>query len=127
MVIPFIIYSKWLYTVTDRMVGKFFEVRGPMRIDRPIQITKSTHPFEKHLARFPFFSFSGPVNHHHAGTFVHQLVKFVQMGIQQVASMACTEDDDRRRPLQDGLVFWITVIGNHNGVNRQSRAVECFG
>ena len=66
VIVPLVVDTEWLNPIRDGVIGKGFEVGFPMRIDGPVEIAKTTHPFEELVPRLSCYRFGGPVNHDHS-------------------------------------------------------------
>src|SRR5439155_11748498 len=52
MKIPFIVNGEGLHSVGDRVVRKLFELRVPVRVDRPIDLEGAADPIQEFLFSF---------------------------------------------------------------------------
>ena len=109
------------------MIREVLEVRFPVRVHRPVQITESTHPLRKFLPGLSSQRLRRPVNHDQPRPILHERIEFLEMRIQEVPFMTGAEYDNRRCVFENLRVLRITVLRQNDRLDPEIRFVESFG
>ena len=98
-----------------------------MRIDRPVECAVAAHPFEKFLPGLAHHRFGRPMDHDNPRALLHERIKLVEFGIQEMPLMTRAEDDDRVRIFQHRRMTWVTHFRKDLSINPKIRILEYLG
>ncbi len=127
MVIPLVVYCKRPDPRAYGVIGQNLEFGRPMRIDRPVGFEVTTYPLEEMVSGSALRDLHPVVQAGQANSAFHDLVEFLEVGIEQVSPSPVAINDDRSRVVEDGWILGITIVRHHNRLETDFGFVQMLG